>query len=279
MVEPGKLAWGLRRACLDLGVRIFEGTQVTGLSETTTGMAVATASSAGAGEAHGRRLVVATNAFRSPLRRLRRKVVPVYDYVLMSAPLTDEQLTRIGWDDRCGMAGAETMFAYYRMTRDNRILWGGYDAVYFFGGRYGDRQAARGKTHDQLAELFAETFPALADLRWDYKWSGLIDTCTRFAPFYGTTHHGKVAYAAGFTGLGVAASRFGANVMLDALAGELTERTRLTMVKASPLPFPPEPLRWIGITLTRLATFREDRTGRRGPWLRLMDRLGLGFES
>ena len=75
----------------------------------------------------------------------------------------------------------------------------------------------------------------------------MIDTCTRFAAFFGTAHGGRAAYALGYTGLGVAATRFGADVMLDLLDGEDTERTRLRMVRERPLPFPPEPFRCAGI--------------------------------
>ena len=67
--------------------------------------------------------------------------------------------------------------------------------------------------------------------------------------------------------------------MLDLLAGEQTERTRLEMVCKKSLPFPPEPISWIGIQLTRRSMAREGRTGRRNLWLRLLDRFGLGFDS
>jgi hypothetical protein len=78
---------------------------------------------------------------------------------------------------------------------------------------------------------------------------------------------------------------FGATVrnggfMLDLADGRDTERTRLKMVRSKPVPFPPEPLRWAGITLTRRALAKADRReGRRGPWLRMLDRLGMGFDS
>ena len=86
-------------------------------------------------------------------------------------------------------------------------------------------------------------------------------------------------YVVGFTGLGVGASRFGARVALDLAAGRDTELTRLKLVRTKPLPFPPEPLRWAGITLTRRELARADREGRRGLWLRTLDRLGLGFDT
>ena len=108
----------------------------------------------------------------------------------------------------------------------------------------------------------------------------MIDTCTRFAAFFGTAYGGTVAYALGYTGLGVGATRFGAEVMLDLLAGEETERTALRMVREKPLPFPPEPLRSFGINLTRRSLDSADRhEGRRNLWLRTLDRAGLGFDS
>ena len=96
----------------------------------------------------------------------------------------------------------------------------------------------------------------------------------------GTSHAGRVAWSVGYTGLGVGASRFGARVALDLLAGEQNERTRLAAVRRPPLPFPPEPLRSGVVTITRRALQRADRRhGRRGPWLKLLDRFGVGFDS
>jgi hypothetical protein len=85
---------------------------------------------------------------------------------------------------------------------------------------------------------------------------------------------------AGFTGLGVGSSRFAGQVMLDLLDGRDTERTRLGMVRSTPLPFPPEPARRWVIDLTTSAIREADaKAGRRNLWLRTLDRLGLGFDS
>lgn len=106
------------------------------------------------------------------------------------------------------------------------------------------------------------------------------DTCTRFCAFFGTAYEGRLAYAAGYTGLGVGASRFGARVMLDLLAGAPTELTSLELVRSKPLPFPPEPARSLGINLTRWSLARADaHEGRRNLWLRALDRCGVGFDS
>ncbi|HEY7720163.1 MAG TPA: FAD-dependent oxidoreductase, partial [Pedococcus sp.] len=132
----------------------------------------------------------------------------------------------------------------------------------------------------RLAEHFFETFPQLEGLRFTHRWGGAIDTCTRFSAFFGTAMGDRVAYALGYTGLGVGASRFGAEVVLDLLDGRETERTALEMVRRRPLPFPPEPLAWTGIQLTRWSLARADaHEGRRNLWLRTLDRFGLGFDS
>jgi len=89
-----------------------------------------------------------------------------------------------------------------------------------------------------------------------------------------------VGYALGFTGLGVGATRFAGDVLLDLLSDSDTPRTRLEMVRRKPVPFPPEPFRWVGIEATRRSLARADaNAGKQNVWLRTMDRLGLGFDS
>jgi glycine/D-amino acid oxidase-like deaminating enzyme len=276
LVNPARLAWGLREACLRAGVRIFERTTATGLEPRRTDVLVAT----DYGRVAARYVVLATNAFPSLVRRVRPYIVPVYDYVLVTEPLSDQQLRSIGWSSRCGLADAGNQFHYYRLTEDNRILWGGYDAIYHYGARLSAELDQRPATFRLLAANFFETFPQLHGLRFTHRWGGAIDTCSRFSAFYGTAAGGRIAYALGFTGLGVGATRFAAEVMLDRLAGQRTERTELAMVRSKPMPFPPEPLRWLGIELTRRSLARADRNGgRRNLWLRGMDALGLGFDS
>ncbi|HYO40571.1 MAG TPA: FAD-dependent oxidoreductase [Nocardioidaceae bacterium] len=282
LVEPARLAWGLRRAVLGHGVRVYEGTVATGLEQHASAVHVRTGARSdppAAGEVRTERVLLATSAFPPLLRRLRLRTVPVYDYVLVTEPLTPAQKASVGWTRRQGLGDASNLFHYYRLTRDDRILWGGYDAVYHYGSRI-SADWETGRTHELLAQHFFATFPQLEGLRFTHRWAGVIDTCTRFAAFFGTANSGRVAYALGYTGLGVAATRFGADVALDLLSGRPTERTALAMVRDQPLPFPPEPLRYAGVQLTRWSLARADaRAGRRNLWLRALDAAGLGFDS
>ena len=186
--------------------------------------------------------------------------------------------TPIGWEGRQGLADLGNQFHYYRLTADNRILWGGYDVIYHFGNRIRAEQDQRLATHAALAEQFFTTFPQLEGLRFTHRWGGVIDTCSRFTTFWGRAYRDRLAYAVGYTGLGVGASRFGARVMLDLLDGTDNERTRLTMVRTKPIPFPPEPFRYGGIQLTRWSIDHADRNGgNRNLWLRTPRQDGTGF--
>lgn len=276
LVDPARLAWGLRSVCRELGVDLYENSPVLSLEDEGSTLLAATP----AGAVRARRVALATNAYPPLLKRLSHYVVPVYDYVIVTEPLTDTQWTAIGWEGREGVSDAGNQFHYYRVTEDGRILWGGYDAIYHPGNGFGAQFEHHQESYDKLAEHFLQTFPQLAGIRFSHAWGGAIDTCSRFSAFWGTANRGKVAYVAGYTGLGVGASRFGAATMLDLLDGRQTQRTELEMVKTKPLPFPPEPIRSWGIGLTTSALHQADlQQGRRNLWLRTLDRLGLGFDS
>ncbi len=282
LVDPARLAWGLRDAALGDGVSIHEHTRVTRLRRDGDGVILETAGPPGvAGRLRARRVLLATNAYRPLLRSIRRYVVPVYDYVLVTEPLSAEQRRAVRWERRQGVADSGNRFHYYRLTPDgSRILWGGYEAIYHFRNGMRPELEDHAPTFELLASNFAATFPQLEGIRFSHRWAGAIDTCSRFCVTFGRAMGGRAAYAVGYTGLGVVATRFGARVALDLLHGRDTELTRLRMVRSRPIPFPPEPLRYAVIQTTRRALARADeRGGRRGPWLRVLDRIGAGFDS
>ncbi|MGN7798348.1 NAD(P)/FAD-dependent oxidoreductase [Leifsonia sp. 22587] len=273
LIHPAKLARALARACIEVGVEIFEHSPVESIGDGTV-------LETPAGTLRSRRTALATNVFPSLLRRNRLATVPVYDYVLMTEPLTPAQRASIGWEGRQGIGDSANQFHYCRLTADDRILFGGYDAVYHYGGRVRQEYEERPETYRRLAGHFFTTFPQLEGLTFTHRWAGAIDTCSRFCAFFGSARQGRVAYAAGYTGLGVAATHFGAKVMLDLLAGRATERTSLEMVRTRPVPVPPEPAASIGIALTRWSLDQADhRAGHRNAFLRALDAVGMGFDS
>ena len=275
LVDPARLAWGLKAAAESAGVRIYEDTKAVSIERDGVGVLVKTP----LGQVRASRVALATNAFKPLLKRLSFYIVPVYDYTMVTEPLSESQMKSVGWRNRQGLSDYANQFHYYRLTSDNRILWGGYDAIYYFRGKVNPLFDQRPETFATLSRHFFETFPQLEGLNFTHVWGGAIDTCTRFTVFWGKALSGRVAYAAGYTGLGVAAARFGGEVMLDLVDRRRSQAVQLEFVRRKPIPFPPEPFRFLGIQATRYSLGVEDRTGRRNLWLRMLDRLGLGFDS
>lgn len=277
MLDPARLARGLKHAALRRGAVIHEHTRVIGVERAPGSVRVPTEAGPTLTAQH---VVVATSAYSGWLSRLQRLFVPVYDYVLVSDPLSDEQLASIGWQRRMGISDSGNQFHYFRLTADNRILWGGYDAIYHAGSRVGPELDHRPVSYARLERHFFRAFPQLAGLRFPWRWGGAIDTTSRFMVTVGQTLGGRVTYALGYTGLGVGASRWAGGIVRDMLLDPSADRLQLEMVRSAPFPFPPEPARWLAVELVRRELARADENeGRRGLLLRTLDAVGVGFDS
>lgn len=275
LVDPAYLCWGLKRAVLALGVRIFEGTSMLAMHPDGSGMKLDTQG----GSIRCDRILMGTNAFANPIGRARRSIIPVWDYAVATEPLSLAQREAIGWQRRQGISDYVNMFYYTRMTHDHRITWGGGGAViYHYGSRRDQGVADDSQRFAGLSQQFFETFPQLEGIRFSHRWSGIIASTTRFCMAPGVAYDGRVAWAIGYTGLGVGATRFGARIGLELLGYNPTDVIEMQFVKKPPMAWPPEPFRWLGVTLTRKELARADRNlGKRGLWLKLLDRFNLGF--
>ncbi len=277
LLDPVALCRGIARVARERGVTIHERTRVTGLARKAGRVEVRTQDGPTVSADH---VVIATSAYSGWLRRLRPLFVPVYDYALVSEPLSPDQRAAIGWRRRQGLSDANNQFHYFRLTADDRILWGGYDAIHHFGSRVGPDLDERPQTFDLLERQFFRAFPQLDGLRFPYRWGGAIDTTSRFTVAFGQVLGGRVTYALGYTGLGVGASRWAAGVVRDFILRPDEDRLRLRLVSSTPIPFPPEPLRSLTVEVVRHELARADRNeGRRGVLLRTLDALGIGFDS
>ncbi len=279
VIDPARLCWGLKDVLVNqLGVRIFEGTKL--LTVKPLGKQAMQANCEG-GVIRSDKVLLATNAFTSTVGRIRRSVIPVWDYQIATEPLTDEQLDRINWGktSRHAIADDVNMFHYFRLTRDNRITWGGGGAVrYYFNNGIDKKFMHAPERYEQLAKEFFEMFPQLEDVKFSNKWGGIIATSTRFCMVPGMAHDGRLAWSVGYTGHGVGASRFGARIAIEMLGYAPTDILDMQFVSRKPLPWAPEPFRWLGVRFTQKALIKADRNGgKRGLWLKFLDRLGLGF--
>jgi glycine/D-amino acid oxidase-like deaminating enzyme len=277
VLDPAKLVRGLARSAENRGVTIHESSRVTAVERRAGGVRVRTANGAVVSADH---VVVATSAYSGWMPRLLNHFVPVYDYVLVSDPMTPQQRESIGWRRRQGMSDGNNQFHYFRLTADDRILWGGYDAIYHFNNGVGSRFDRRPATFAMLEAQFRAVFPQLDDLAFRYRWGGAIDTTSRFTVTFGQGLGGRLTYALGYTGLGVGASRWAGGVVRDFILRPDSDLLKLRFVQTRPIPFPPEPLRFAAVEAVRHELARADRNeGRRGLFLRTLDGLGIGFDS
>jgi glycine/D-amino acid oxidase-like deaminating enzyme len=277
IVDPARLCWGLKRVIIDLGVRIFENTALNDI--VPVGKKSMKANCSG-GVIASDKILMATNGFHNSLRKVGRSIIPVWDYQLATQPLTQPQLDSIGWHkSRHALSNDANMFHYYRITQDNRITWGGGGAVRYYYNRGTSQDCADiPERFEQLSREFFETFPQLKGVKFSHRWSGIIATSTRFCMVPGVAYNGRVAWAVGYTGMGVGASRFGARIGIELLGYQPSDILDMQFVRKKALPWVPEPMRWIGVRLTQLALLKADaNNGKRGLWLKLLDMLNLGF--
>lgn len=278
LIDPGRLCWGLKQVLIDkMGVRIYENTRLIAVEPLGDKGMKATCEN---GVVTSDKVLIATNAFTSFLKKVRRSVIPVWDYQIATEPLSEEQLERIGWGkSRHALSDYRKMFHYFRLTPDNRITYGGGGQVrYYFNRGIDQKFGDVPKIYERLAKEFFTTFPQLDDVKIDHTWGGIIATSTRFCMVPGVAFDGRLAWSVGYTGLGVGATRFGARIGIELLGFQPSDILKLNFVTQKAMPWAPEPFRWWGVRLTQLALIKADKNGgKRGLWLRFLDRLGMGF--
>jgi glycine/D-amino acid oxidase-like deaminating enzyme len=276
ILDPVKLVDGLRDEAERLGVRVFERTAVRRLTPDGAGVRIL----AGRGGVRARRAVLATSAYTHHLLPgLTRRFIPLYDYLLVSDPLTAGQRAAIGWRGRQGVTDGRAFFNYYRLTADDRILWGTSEAAYHRGNRV-DRSCDHSPVHyAALRASFRRTFPQLEDLEFPYAWGGPICSTTRLTPFFGRALRGRVLYGLGYTGHGLGTTRIAGRVLAHLALDRYHQLLDLAMVRRPPFPYPPEPLRSWSVAAVTRALRRVDAGARPGLLLRMLDRMGIGFSS
>ena len=271
-VHPGKLVRELKRVALSLGVKVFEYTphidneQREGKIVVTTPHGVITAN----------KVLLATNAWAAGHKRIRSRVSAIRDRILMTEPLTKAQMESVGWHNRQGIYDTRTQLNYMRLTKDNRILFGGR-LGYFYGDNTDPLHDKSPTPYIRLVEAFYRTFPQLKDnIRFSHAWSGPIGLTTRMAVHYQRYHDDNMVFAGGYSGFGVTATRFGARVALAILDKKDIPETKMAFAQTEPNYIPPEPFRWLGATITMYALDTlDEKGGWRKLWVRMVEKMGF----
>jgi glycine/D-amino acid oxidase-like deaminating enzyme len=276
ILDPVKLVDGLAREALSRGVRLFDKSRVVSFEPTASSVRALGED----GEIEAQTLILATSAYTHHLLpRVLVHFMPLYDYVIVSEPLTAKQRAAIGWQRRQGATDARTFFKYYRLTKDDRILWGTSEAAYYPGNRVEPACDHSERHYEELRTSFAEQFPKLANLEFPFAWGGPICATTRFTPFFGSAFDGRVHYALGFTGHGLATTHLAGKVLAHRALRRPSVFDDLRIVREKPLPYPPEPLRRWAVSAVTKDLRRVDKGEEPSAMLKLLDAFGVGLSS
>ena len=276
ILDPARFTDGLRREAERAGVRVYERTRVTALAPDGAGVRL---------EANGttlraRRAVVAASAYTHHLLpEVLHRFIPLYDYILVSEPLTPAQWEAIGWKGRQGITDGRTFFNYYRPTSDGRVLWGTSEATYYRGNRVDESCDHSERHYAALRASWRRTFPQLPDLAWPYAWGGAICSTTRLTPYFGWALHGRACYGLGFTGHGLGSTRLAGRILAHLALDRPSDLLSLTMARKKPFPYPPEPLRGWAVDAVTRDLRKVDAGEPPSLMLRALEKLGIGFSS
>lgn len=260
-VQPARLARGLRDVLAARGVTILEGTRVTRLQP---GSPVLLYTDRGGLAAE--QVVMAMNAWAAGWRDFATTLLAWGSHIVMTEPVPD-RLAELGWAGGEAIADARFTVHYFRTTPDGRVAFGAGVGAAGYGGRVDRRYDSDPRAEGRARAALGRFFPSLAGVRIDDAWGGPIDISPDRLPMIGSRHGGRVHFAHGFSGNGVAPAAFAGRVLaglVDEPAGDLA---RLPIVNRRVRRFPPEPVRFAGVRMVREALIRRDEAedaGRRG---------------
>ena len=263
VVDPAKLARGLAAVAESAGAEIYEQSRAKAIG----GGAV----QVGRSEVRAPVIVRATEAYTRDLRGLRRDILPVYSRMVATEPLPDELFDDIGLANRPSFADDRRMVTYGQRTADNRIAFGATGAPYSFGSRIVPSAETHLGMHQRIWRVLVEMLPQLADARITHRWGGVLGIPRNWLPgvlFDPRTGQGVLG---GYVGEGVAASNLAGRTMAELICERDTERTSLPWVGVTSRRWEPEPMRWLGVRVSRaLLGVADDRELRSGKPDRLM---------
>ncbi len=211
-LHPLNYTLGLAEAARAAGVTMFENSAALGLAspprfdhprESEGRVKVGTRG----GAVRARHAILAGDALLSGLMaQVEDRIMPVANYVVATAPLPDPAAL-IAQD--MAVSDSRLVVDYYRLTPDGRLLFGG-------GERYtpdppGDIEAF-------VRPYLERVFPALAGVRIDHAWGGLVSITQTRLPHVG--REGEVLFAHGYSGMGVLLSTLAGKLLVEALTGE-----------------------------------------------------------
>jgi glycine/D-amino acid oxidase-like deaminating enzyme len=273
-VNPAKLARGVADAAERLGVQIYEQTPalrvVPGAVHTPHGVVRAS------------RIVLGLAGYLARLPGYRRDIIPAYNHMIATEPLSAETWQRIGLAQGTGFGDADRFVIYAQRTADDRIAIGGRGLGYHYGSTIDPRFEHSAGVEARLLQALRETLPDLGEVAITHRWGGAFGMSRDLTASVNFDEATGIAIAGGYVGDGVAASNLAGRTLRDLLLDRKSALVELPWVGHRSPRWEPEPLRWTGIrggiALNDYAESTEKRTGRRARLTeRVLGMLGANY--
>lgn len=251
LINPARLVREEKDLALRNGAKIYENTPVLEIRskphfELTTPK----------GKVSAEKLVFATNAYSHQFPGLVRKQIPAFTYMIATAPLNDEQLEPIGWQNSEGIEDARNLIHYYRLTPDRRIVLGGGPVGLTWNNRLGGDSNEQAWKH--LEEHLTFLFPSLEGVEITHQWGGPFSVTINLTPAVGYLGDQRAVYSLGCIGHGVSTSHLNSKVITDLILERGEESENCPFFNRTVIPWPPEPIRMMAISAIRAVLRAED---------------------
>jgi glycine/D-amino acid oxidase-like deaminating enzyme len=261
-VHPAKLVHGLARVVEALGVTIYEHTSVLTIESGNLRTAL--------GTVRAEIVVRATEAFSAQLPGQSRTIAPVYSLMIATEPLPDAFWAEARLETRPTFADFRHMIIYGQRTADGRFAFGGRGTPYHFGSRVRPQFDLDPRVFDALHATLRSLFSALGDAAITNRWGGAVGVPRDWYPSVGLDRDTGIAWAGGYVGDGVSTTNLAGRTVADLVLRRDSDLVRLPWVGHRSPRWEPEPLRWLGVNVSRKLVESVDRAevaGRR-PKLR-----------
>jgi gamma-glutamylputrescine oxidase len=226
-LHPLKYCLGLSLAAKALGVRIFEHSAVTKLSQ---GPQVHLSTAQGSVKA--KQLLLAGNVYLQEIApdlapTLSQRIMPVGTYIACTEPLDTERLKAL-IPSRAAVCDTNFALDYFRPTADQRLL---------YGGRVSYSTATPRDLKLSMEQRILATFPQLQGVAIDYAWGGFVDISMNRAPDFGRLGpNANVYYLQGFSGHGLALTGLAGRVVAEAMRGDAGRFDCFSKLRHRPFP-------------------------------------------
>jgi glycine/D-amino acid oxidase-like deaminating enzyme len=246
-LHPARLVRGIARAVERLGGTIYEKTP----AQRIDGRKVVTAQ----GTITADIIVRAAEAYTKSIKGYERTIAPIGNFVIATEAIPDSLWAEMGLSNRELFEDSPILLGYGQRTADNRIVWGGLGAPYWFGSNVPASPFHSPRAAERLRKWLVKRFPVLRDVKVTHTWGGAMGMTRDMRSTIGFDHATGEAWIGGFGGAGVAPSNAAGRALADLITGADTALTRFPWVNHRSRDWEPEPLRWLGVK-SRMTRYR-----------------------